>query len=111
MRRLIFLILIIMTSSCDDSFHAPGDKEIQQAVRDLYENRNGLVGGGGWIVNDVWVVRILHGNDQRHYKAEVSVNGVHTSPALAVRRPDEPFNEIREVTLNWSGGKWVIPGE
>jgi hypothetical protein len=96
-----------MPFSYHNSFHSPGDKEIERAVTKMYEKRSELVGGGGWIIKDVKVVRSWKGDDEQHYNAEVAVTGVHTSPPLANRRPDEDIDETRQVKLIWRGGQWT----
>jgi hypothetical protein len=107
MRQMILLFFSIMIFSCNNEFHSPTDKEIKQAITNMYEKRNESVGGGGWIVNDIKVLSSQKGNDERHYNARVSVKGVHTSPPLANRRPDEDFDETREVQLIWRAGGWI----
>ncbi|HLG40343.1 MAG TPA: hypothetical protein VI461_11775 [Chitinophagaceae bacterium] len=107
MRQMILLLLSTMVFSCHNDFHSPTDKEIEQAVMKMYEKRNENVGGGGWIVKDVKVIRSWKGNDERHYNAEVKIQGVHTSPPIANRRPDEDINETREIKLIWRGGQWI----
>lgn len=108
MYRTTVLFLSIMVLSCQNSFHSPDEQEIQKAVKNKYEKRNEAAGGGGWTVNEVQVLRNWPGDDKRHYNAEVSVKGVHTSPPLAVRRPDEPINETVEVALIWRDGGWIV---
>jgi len=97
-----------MILSCQNNFHSPNEQEIQKAVKDMYEKRNEAAGAGGWTVNEVQVITNGPGDDKRHFNAEVSVKGVHTSPALAVRRPDEPINETRNVVLIWRDGGWIV---
>lgn len=106
MRQSVLLFLSIMLYSCHNDFHSPADKEIQEVVKNMYEKRNEAAGGGGWIVNDVKVIRSWKGDDERHYNAEVVVRGVHTSPPLANRRPDEDIDESREIKLIWRDGGW-----
>lgn len=105
------LLLSVLVFSCQNNFHSPNEQEIQKAVKDMYEKRNAADGGGGWTINEVQVLRNWPGDDKRHYNAEVTVKGVHTSPALAVRRPDEPIDETREVNLIWRNGGWVATDE
>ena len=107
MAKIILSLLSIMLISCHNDFHSPADKEIQEAVKIMYEKRSEAAGGGGWTVNDVKVIRSWKGDDERHYNAEVTVKGVHTSPALAVRRPDEAIDETRTIKLIWRDGGWI----
>lgn len=107
MQKMILLFLSIMSFSCNNGFHSPTDKEIEQAVINMYEKRSEAAGGGGWIVNEVKILKNWKGDDERHYNAEVSVKGKHTSPALAVRRPDQAIDETRAIKLIWRGGGWI----
>jgi len=107
MRQMILLLLSMTLFSCHNSFHSPNDKEIEQAVITMYEKRSEADGAGGWIVNEVKVLKSWKGNDERHYNAQVTVKGVHTSPPLAVRRPDEAIDETREIKFIWRGGGWI----
>ena len=107
MRQMILLFLSSMLFSCHNDFHSPANKEIEQAVINMYEKRNETVGGGGWIVKEVKILRSWKGDDERHYNAEVTVKGVHTSPPLAVRRPDETIDETIQVKLIWRDGQWI----
>jgi hypothetical protein len=107
MRKMILLFLSMTVFSCHNNFHSPTDKEIEDAVTNEYKKRNGRDGGGGWIVKEVKILKSWKGNDERHYNAEVVVKGVHTSPALAVRRPDETIDETRTMKLIWRDGQWI----
>jgi hypothetical protein len=107
MSKFILPVLSIMLFSCHNSFHSPTDKEIEQAVTAMYEKRSESAGGGGWIIKEVKVLKSRKGDDERHYNAEVTVIGTHTSPALAIRRPDEIINETREIKLIWRDGGWI----
>ena len=101
---------IVILLSCN-GFHKPGEKEIKEAATNVYEKRNQADGGGGWNVKDVQVLKTWKGSDERHYNAEVSIKGIHTSPALAERRPDEDFADTITMKLIWRGGNWIIDEE
>lgn len=107
MLKFTLSILAIMLLSCHNDFHSPMEKEIEKAVSVMYEKRSEAAGGGGWVINEVTVLRSWKGDDERHYNAEVVVKGVHTSPPLANRRPDEEIDETREIHLIWRDGGWV----
>jgi hypothetical protein len=106
MTRNFIIAFIMILLSCN-GLHQPGEKEIREAVINLYEKRNHADGGGGWYVKDVQVLKTWKGSDERHYNADVSIKGVHTSPALAERRPDEDFADTITMKLIWRGGGWI----
>lgn len=111
MSKIVLPVLTsIMLLSCH-GFHAPTNEEIEQAITNIYEKRSKADGGGGWKVREVKVLRTWKGDDERHYNAEVKIKGVHTSPPLAERRPDEDFDETREIKLIWRGGLWISDDE
>ncbi|MBL7743755.1 MAG: hypothetical protein JNN00_09815 [Chitinophagaceae bacterium] len=111
MHKTILFMLISMLSSCYNNFHSPSEKEIEQAVTAMYEERNRADGGGGWKISEVKVISTRKGDDERHYQAKVTVKGVHTSPPLANRRPDEEIAETREIQLIWRDGGWIAVDE
>lgn len=107
MRPMLLLFMSMSFFSCTNGFHSPKDEEIKQAVVTMYEKRSQADGAGGWIVNEVKVLKTWKGADERHYNAEVTVKGKHTSPALAVPRPDEAVDETIVVKLIWRDGGWI----
>lgn len=107
MLKIILPVLCCLLFSCHNDFHSPTVDEIKQAVASMYEKRNEAAGGGTWLIKDIKVIRSWKGNDMRHYNAVVLLKGVYTSPPLANQRPDEDFDETREVELIWRDGGWI----
>jgi hypothetical protein len=108
MRCTGLLLLGILFFSCTNGFHGPHDNEIKEAVINAYEERNERIGGDGWYIKEIKVLKSWKGNDERHYNAEVSVKGIRVSAPLPEEIPDENFNDTIDVPFIWRDGKWII---
>jgi len=109
-KLLTILSLLVLLTGCASkpAMHQPSDEEIRKAAMDQYDHLMKADGSGGYHADEIEVLRTRPGSIETECFAEVRAKGYYKHPPLANPKPDEPFDETREVPLIWVEDKWLF---
>ena len=100
--------------SCNHTaVNTPTDKEIEEAIREMYEYFSSKEGGGNYHLNSVEVLEKKPAKEDGRFIVKIKASGTYVNPPLAAPKPDEDYSDTREVELVNKNGRWtwVNPGE